>query len=165
MFHNTSVKRGMPLVLWTSAPVHNCVSRNNLFVGTEGGFAYETTAPMIDCDFDYDGFAGGPWQQFLKWNDGRYNTPADARAKAPVYHHAVQMDAARLFTAGLYPPPDEKQAFDRTRVDLRLRSGTAAIDAGEPLPGINDGFAGRAPDLGAYEMGAPLPQYGPRPER
>jgi hypothetical protein len=165
MLHNTSVKRGMPLVLWTSAPVRNCVSRNNLFVGTEGAFAYETTAPMVDCDFDYDGFAGGPWQQFLKWNDGRYATVADTRAQAPVYHHAVQFDAARLFAAGLYPPPDEKQAFDRTRVDLRLRAGAAAIDAGEPLPGVNDGFAGRAPDLGAYETGAPLPRYGPRPER
>jgi hypothetical protein len=165
MLHNTSVKRGMPLVLWTSAPVRNCVSGNNLFVGTEGAFAYETTAPMVDCDFDYDGFAGGPWQQFLKWNDGRYATVADTRAMAPVYHHAVQLDAARLFAAGLYPPPDEKQAFDRTRVDLRLRAGAAAIDAGESLPGINDGFAGRAPDLGAYETGAPLPHYGPRPER
>jgi hypothetical protein len=165
MLHNTSVKRGMPLVLWTSAPVRNCVSRNNLFVGTEGAFAYETTAPMVDCDFDYDGFAGGPWQQFLKWNEGRYATVADTRAQAPIYHHAVQFDAARLFAAGLYPPPDEKQAFDRTRVDLRLRAGAGAIDSGEPLPGVNDGFAGRAPDLGAYETGAPLPRYGPRPER
>jgi hypothetical protein len=31
------------------------------------------------------------------------------------------------------------------------------------LPGVNDDFTGRAPDLGAYEVGRPLPHYGPRP--
>jgi hypothetical protein len=40
-------------------------------------------------------------------------------------------------------------------VDLRLREGSAAVDAGIELPGITDGFQGRAPDLGAYELGAP----------
>jgi hypothetical protein len=31
----------------------------------------------------------------------------------------------------------------------------AALDRGVPLPGINDGFAGPAPDCGAYESGQP----------
>ena len=35
--------------------------------------------------------------------------------------------------------------------------------AGLPLATVTDGFAGRAPDLGALELGAPLPVYGPRP--
>jgi len=30
------------------------------------------------------------------------------------------------------------------------------------LPSINDDFTGRAPDIGAYETGRPVPQYGPR---
>jgi hypothetical protein len=30
------------------------------------------------------------------------------------------------------------------------------------LPNITDGFTGSAPDMGAYEIGLPLPQYGPR---
>jgi hypothetical protein len=47
-------------------------------------------------------------------------------------------------------------------LDLRLRPGSAAIDAGEVVPGISDHFAGKAPDLGAYEAGDPLPHYGPR---
>ena len=37
------------------------------------------------------------------------------------------------------------------------------MDAGAILPNINDGFIGSAPDLGAYELGQPLPTYGPRP--
>ena len=45
---------------------------------------------------------------------------------------------------------------------LTLARGCPAIDAGAILPNINDGFRGRAPDLGAYERGRPLPTYGPR---
>ena len=48
--------------------------------------------------------------------------------------------------------------------DLRLRPGSAAVDAGVRLPNVNDGFTGSAPDLGAYEVGQELPVYGPRPE-
>ena len=38
-----------------------------------------------------------------------------------------------------------------------------AIDAGTILPGVTDGFTGRAPDLGALESGRVVPSYGPRP--
>jgi hypothetical protein len=33
---------------------------------------------------------------------------------------------------------------------------------GVKITGINDDFTGKAPDLGAYEVGKPLPHYGPR---
>lgn len=155
-FHNTCVKQGMPLILQTREPVRHCVMRNNIFIGTTTGYAYETTAPMKDCDFDYDGFGGGPWPMFLKWNGQRYQNLDEVRAKAPVYKHAV-------LVSGFTPPADSAKQCEP--VDLRLPVGCAAIDAGEPLPGLNDGFAGKAPDLGAYEFGGPLPHYGPRPQK
>jgi hypothetical protein len=34
-------------------------------------------------------------------------------------------------------------------------AGSAAIDAGVAIPGITEGYRGRAPDLGAYEFGGP----------
>ena len=34
-------------------------------------------------------------------------------------------------------------------------AGSKAIDAGVVIPGITDGFKGKAPDLGAYEFGSP----------
>ena len=46
--------------------------------------------------------------------------------------------------------------------DFRRRPGSAAADAGVAIPNITDGFTGKAPDLGAYELGAPAPRYGPR---
>ena len=45
----------------------------------------------------------------------------------------------------------------RGAVDSRgvPEAGSAAIDAGVAIPGVTDGFVGQAPDLGAYEQGAP----------
>jgi len=163
-FHNTSVKAGMPLVLYTGETVRDFVTRNNLFIGTRGNYAYESTAPMQRCDFDYDGF-GGEWKMFLKWNRVRYATMADARAKAPVYKHAVRVNPATAFASGVKPPADVRTRFQPGVNDLRLREGSEAIDAGVALPNINDGYAGKAPDLGAYELGQALPHYGPRPLR
>ena len=47
--------------------------------------------------------------------------------------------------------------------DFRLRPGSIAIDRGVTIPNVNDGYAGKAPDLGALEAGQPLPVFGPRP--
>jgi hypothetical protein len=60
---------------------------------------------------------------------------------------------------------DPTRLYTPESVDLRLREGSAAVDAGVELPSITDSFDGRAPDLGAYELRAPLPHYGPRPKR
>lgn len=47
--------------------------------------------------------------------------------------------------------------------DLRLAEGSAGIDQGCVLPGMNDGFAGRAPDMGAFEADQAGPDFPPRP--
>ncbi len=160
IYHNTVVKRGAPSFIYTNQSVHNSRTRNNLFIGTDGDYAYESSAKMKDCDFDYDGFGGGPWKFFLKWNNQRYRTLDEVHQNAPVWRHATLVDPATAFANGTVVPSDEKAVQAAT--DLRLKAGTAALDAGEKLPGLNDGFAGPAPDLGAYEFGSALPGYGPR---
>ena len=45
---------------------------------------------------------------------------------------------------------------------FELKDGCPAIDAGVEIANITDGFAGKAPDMGAIEKGLPLPVYGPR---
>ena len=42
---------------------------------------------------------------------------------------------------------------DAAAGDFRLRSDSPAIDNGLVLSPYTDGYAGRAPDLGAYEFG------------
>ena len=62
-------------------------------------------------------------------------------------------------------PKTVQRLYNFSDVDFRLRPGSAAIDRGVAIPNVNDGFTGKAPDLGALEAGQPLPQYGPRPRQ
>jgi len=162
MLHNTSVKAGMAMVIWSDEPVRNCVFRNNLFVGTTAKYAFECMAPMKECSFDYDGFAGGPWGKFLKWNGARYDTMDEASKSSGAYRHIVNVDPVTLFATGLLPPQDANVLIDPPP-SLQLAPASGAVDAGAPLPGINTGFTGKAPDLGAIELGSPPIHYGPRP--
>ncbi len=159
MFHNTCVKKGPPVTCW-GPKVSNFVYRNNLFIGTSGNYAFESTAKMVHCDFDYDGYGGGPWQKFMKWNGVRYPNLAAVKERGEVYKNGVKVEATPF---GSPAPADEKTQFDASQLDLRLKKSSAAIDAGQLLPGFNDDFTGKAPDLGAYEFGKEVPHYGPRP--
>jgi hypothetical protein len=161
IFHNTSVKQGMPLVLMTAEPVRNSWTRNNLFIGTQASYAFESMAKMVDCDFDYDGFGGGPFKLMLKWNTVRYATLKDVRSQSPVLKHSVLLDAATAFASGARVPEDIAREAPNT-IDLRLAPRSRAVDAGQVVAGLNDGFHGKAPDLGACELGDALPHYGPR---
>jgi hypothetical protein len=55
------------------------------------------------------------------------------------------------------------RVYTRDELDFRLKPNAVAVDAGCVLPNVNDGFVGKAPDLGALELGLPLPIWGPRP--
>lgn len=160
--HNTVVKSGPPLMVWTSDPIHNIVLRNNLFIGTEAEVACDFEPKMKDCDFDYDGYGGGPWRAFLQWSGASYPTIAEAQARSGIYKHLTLIDSAKVFASGLRAPETADKWQDPRKIDVRLAAGSDAIDAGTPIAGFNDGFAGKAPDLGAYEAGAPAVQYGPR---
>lgn len=75
--------------------------------------------------------------------------------------HSILVDYD-TFVKVAAPGADPRTLYKPADFDFQLRPASAAVDAGLRLPGINDGFAGRAPDLGAYEVGKPAPQYGPR---
>jgi hypothetical protein len=60
-------------------------------------------------------------------------------------------------------PNDVTRIYKAEDLDFRLKPNAEAVDAGCILPNVNDEFTGRAPDLGALEVGKPVPIYGPRP--
>jgi hypothetical protein len=161
IFHNTSVKSGIPALLWTSEAVRHGFSRNNLYVGTAADYAMDYTAPMIDCDYDYDGFAGGPFRTFLRWNGARYGSLEELGRRGPVLRHAILLEAPTLFAEGTRAPEEVAKVYG-TEIDLRLSRRSKAVDAGTPLPGLADGHRGTRPDLGAFEQGEAIPHYGPR---
>ena len=75
--------------------------------------------------------------------------------------HSVLVDYD-IFMKVSPPGPDPRTLYKPADFDFRLRAGSKAVDAGIRLPGVNDDFTGRAPDLGAYEIDRPVPHYGPR---
>lgn len=170
VIHNTVVKSGDAVYTPTGVAWRRALYRNNLFIGgspggTYGGFGNGTgkAAYMVDadatCDFNYDGF--GAINIAFGGNIGTatFNSLATLKANT-TEKNAVQVDLGVFNTAITFPHP----VFpERPIPDLRLKTGSVAENAGLALSNINDGFAGSAPDLGAYEIGAPLPLYGPRP--
>jgi hypothetical protein len=168
--HNTAVKVGDGFAasgrLWTHA-----LSRNNLMIGGTGGGRYghfgSGTGLAVNLggadatdDLDYDG-AGSHGMPFGgRIGSVTFNGIQEMRARTSE-RHAVQADLDVFLNDVPFPNPPLPE---RPVPDLRLRPASAAVDAGAPLPNVNDGYHGKAPDLGAYEAGQELPLYGPRPE-
>jgi hypothetical protein len=71
-----------------------------------------------------------------------------------VFEHVPMLDAKDMRTV--------QKLYDARDLDFRLRPGSAAVDRGAVIPNVTDGYSGKAPDLGALELGQPLPHYGPR---
>src|SRR5579863_9384453 len=76
--------------------------------------------------------------------------------------HSVLVDYDIFRKVQMPDASDPQRLYRAADYDFRLKPGSAAVDAGIELPGITDGFSGKAPDLGAYESDRPLPHYGPR---
>ncbi len=162
--HNTGAKHGNGHgdagAMW-----RNATFRNNLFLGTAYAFEFTTVADEGFRDLDFDAWGttreiGEPTDPFFKWDNVRYSRLPDLQAVG-VEVHGVEASFADLVDAALTPWWDQ-EAIPGSR-DLRLVVGAPEIDAGQYLANLNDGFplAG-APDIGAFELGQPLPEYGPR---
>ena len=80
--------------------------------------------------------------------------------------HSRNVDYAVLAAMSAPVPKKNWKEPDSVHVpsslNFQLNTAGAAVDNGVPLANVNDGFAGSAPDLGAYEVGHPAPHYGPR---
>ena len=168
LINNTTVKspasQGGAFVLWTSAPVYHVFARNNLFAGGSGKYAIELSPALNEVDLDYDGYAGAGFAKFATWSRVPYDTLAEFQKATGQEMHCVMLPPEGLFASGLGLPKSPEDMLDFAKNDLRPAEKSGAIDAGIAVPGITDGYKGKAPDLGAYEYGTPLPHYGPRVE-
>jgi len=159
ILHNTILKAGQALQS-SGKGMRNVLMRNNLFFGRDR-YSMEFCDARFDGNTDYDGFykTEDP-DRFVKWKNVKYRTLAELAAATGNEKHGVLVGLDIFASAIGWPNPDDPVE----PADLRLRAGSAAVDAGTVLPNVNDRFRGRAPDLGAYEVGDDLPVYGPRPE-
>lgn len=153
LFHNTTMAGIWRSLCSSNTRISNSIFRNNLFLGGRQGAHINVadTRTSLDCD-GYD--------RAIVYNGKSYPSPEELAAAVGQERHGRIIPADSLFDP---PAFDADRDYSGTKIDLRLKPDCPAVDAGEILSTINDGFTGKAPDLGAYEIGQPLPHYGPRP--
>lgn len=175
VYHNTII--GEQTIRDPSSNMH---FRNNLFLGRDTpGRGIMTWANANDaCSSDYNGFrpnqgatdqyawlAPKPGQRLYEPKRGdwkHFASLADLRKATGQETHGIEIDFDIFENLA---PPDAAQrhaVYHAVDLNFSLKPDSKAVDAGVVIPTVNDGFTGRAPDLGALEAGKPAPTYGPR---
>ena len=140
LYHNTTdAVRAATNGLYIKAPGTwtNILTRNNIWNGTAYALEnYNTSQPV---DMDYDNLWNGQSGDLVRWDGTRYATLAAFSSATGLESHGLSLDPGfKDAGAGDYTPD----------------TGSALIDKGVVIPGINDGFNGAAPDVGAFEAPA-----------
>ncbi len=176
LYHNTMITEALPGDTYA-----NTHMRNNLFLGTDtpGRAVFRFTNATAYSTFDYNGYRLNPQtkEQFqwtgpragraIDYEPGResakrFASLAELRTATGQEAHGLEVDYS-IFRNLRAPETGKPHAVYHARdLDFTLAPGGNGIDAGVPVPNVNDGYAGKAPDLGAYEAGQLPPQYGPR---
>jgi hypothetical protein len=162
-------------------PVSNTHFRNNLILG-QGAYPEVLTLDTFTnySSSDYNGFRPNPGAaQSFVWNSPPTGVVADFTsnrekrgfaslreyaAATGQDRHSVLVDYSDFVKVAAPDPGDPTRFYNPQQFDFSLTAKSAAVDAGVVLPNVNDGFTGRAPDLGAFERGKPMPVFGPRPQ-
>jgi len=149
-YHNTVARTnsGTLINLWYdvpgdhNVPVKNIVFRNNVFWNMNGGAATNCNNrgqehPQFDFNLWYTPTVGS--NIFCWWNGSQTLS-------------AQTLDEFRLISGqesnGLFSEP----GLDVDLMPLNSPGASAVVDAGAIIAGINDDYAGNAPDIGAYEL-------------
>jgi hypothetical protein len=166
VYHNTIIAENR-----NRDPYSNAHFRNNLFLGADAPGRNIMIFPNATSysTYDYNGYRPnrGAGDQYLwAWPPEiklrGYKTLAELSAATGQEAHGVELDYD-IFES--LRPPDAatpRAVYYAVDLDFRLKAGGKAVDAGARLANVNDGFTGKAPDLGALEAGIPAPVYGPR---
>jgi hypothetical protein len=178
VYHNTIIAENR-----TAQQVSNAHFANNLFLGTDAPLGIAALGgPTAYSTYDYDGYRPNRAAEFqYSWlgprpgmvidyerpqnQTPRFKTLAELAAATGQETHGIEVDYDIFESLRPPVPPDSSKPgtpYEAMNLNFRLKAGSKAVDAGVRLPNVNDAFAGRAPDLGAYELGQPIPIYGPR---
>jgi hypothetical protein len=173
-YHNTFLRE----LKDSSQNVH---FRNNLILGGEPGIPqiFTMSTRTNYSTSDYNGFRPNPGAPYsFVWTSPPFDILADYTNPLVVRNfttlaayseatgqdeHSKLVDFNVFFNLAPADPSDPQRVYEAQELDFQLNPDGVAVDAGCRLPNINDDFTGGAPDLGALEVGRPMPIYGPRP--
>jgi hypothetical protein len=93
-------------------------------------------------DMDYDDLWNGRGHDLVRWDRTRYATLADFTAGTGLEAHGLAIDPGFV---------------DAANSDYTLSPSSGLIDRGVLIPGIDDGYRGVAPDIGAFEYASAPP--------
>ena len=142
LFHNTAdavLPGNNGLYVKSPGTWQQIYARNNIWAGTAFAMEnYNTGQPInLDCDNLYNGGSG----DLVRWDGTRYATLS------------AFISATGQEPCGLSVDPGFRHP---ARGNYRLTRGSALIDAGQIINGINCNYRGAAPDVGAYETSPPI---------
>lgn len=164
VYHNTFITEQA-----AREPYSNAHFRNNLFMGRNTDRGVMTWANgTANYSTDYNGFRPNPnvakqYNWLVPGAELRsFATLAEFQKATGQEAHGVEVDYDVFERLAPPDPARRYHVYHAADLNFRLKAGSKAVDAGQVLPGINDGFSGRAPDLGALELNQPQPHYGPR---
>jgi hypothetical protein len=151
-----------------SAPLFSMITNTNYSSSDYNGFGplagdtapFRWDSPPFDVMADYPAPAHTPVLQTREFATLEAYSRATGQDE-----HSIVVDYSIFENVPMLDARDDSRIqnlYDTDDLDFRLKPRSAAVDSGVVLPNVNDDFAGRAPDLGALEIGAPLPHYGPR---
>ena len=161
-----------------AGPAQNMHFRNNLFIGT--GLlpsVFAINAPTNTNSADYNGYRPNPGADAFQWNSPdfaklldytgttvkrSYKGLAELQAATGQEKHGVILDYDSFVHVTAPDVKDPQRVYASAPFDFRLVASSPAVDAGIAIANVTDGFAGKAPDLGAIELGQSMGHYGPR---
>lgn len=154
IFHNTALQPGGAFDVFSGHPDPNTVTRNNIF-DCPGRLASKQPVE-VDGDYDYDFYTG--------YDRGHAQEPHGLRGKmAYLTSPYMEYFPAPVTTTIQWGRITINQGgTERHITDPVTTVPNPIIDGGVPIPNFNDGFTGKAPEIGAYEIGLPSMKFGRR---
>jgi hypothetical protein len=140
IYHNTSWTDSLEhdgFTFWQYSKWTNVIMRNNIFIGTE--FALRNNADPNPVDMNYDNIYTTKESRGFRWLNVDYFSVTNFTTATGLEPNGLSTNAAFI---------------DSASADFYLATNSPMIDRALPIPGINDGFIGEAPDIGAFEHGA-----------
>ena len=148
-FHNTAVQPDGPHGSVSRCP--NCVAWNNIFDVAEKASGDSTS------NFDYNYGSSGEEEHGIKFTGTPAGTPLFVSSHRLEFYPSLYVNSI-TWGVEAFDFGDRKRNITDPVVEIR----NPLVDGGRLIPGFNDGYKGKAPDVGAFESGAPPLEFGRR---